>query len=484
MTDLSNLSPTKVWSFFEKICSIPHPSHHLEKISAFIIQWAKSKDLAVELDESGNILIKKAATPGYENTPKVALQGHLDMVPQKNNDTAHDFVQDPIQAYVDNQWVTAKGTTLGADNGIGVSAALAVLDSDDIIHGPLEVLLTADEETGMFGAFALKSGWLQSDILLNMDSEEEGEVCIGCAGGIDASITLGIKRVPLNDKTQTYQLIFTGLNGGHSGAEIHLGRANALKVLGRFLSIVKEDIQLLEVSGGTLRNAIPREAKAILALTDQQYQTCQTALFDFISLLKIEQKNIDNNISASLTRTDNSLLAFSDMDKDRVIATIDAAPNGVDKMSQDFTNVVEASLNFGILSTTQNEVNLHFLLRSLVDSSKEAIVSKLKSLAYLSGANIKLSGEYSGWKPNPDSKVLALFTQCYQERYQKMPEVKVIHAGLECGIFAHPYPNMDMISFGPTIRHPHSPSEEIEIKTVSLFFDQLKDVLAAIAQEK
>jgi len=196
MTDLSNLSPTKVWSFFEKICSIPHPSHHLEKISAFIIQWAKSKDLAVELDESGNILIKKAATPGYENTPKVALQGHLDMVPQKNNDTAHDFVQDPIQAYVDNQWVTAKGTTLGADNGIGVSAALAVLDSDDIIHGPLEVLLTTDEETGMFGAFALKSGWLQSDILLNMDSEEEGEVCIGCAGGIDASITLGIKRVP------------------------------------------------------------------------------------------------------------------------------------------------------------------------------------------------------------------------------------------------------------------------------------------------
>lgn len=482
MTDLSQLAPQSVWSFFQKICAIPHPSHHLDNISTFIIEWAQSKNLDVITDQAGNILIKKPATQSHENAPTVTLQSHTDMVPQKNNETVHDFSQDPIQAYIDGDWVTAKGTTLGADNGIGVAASLAILDADNLIHGPIEVLLTADEETGMHGAFGLKASLLKSSVLLNLDSEEEGEICVGCAGGVDATMTLSIERVATHANNKTYALNFTGLAGGHSGVDIHLGRANAIKLLGRFLAEIKDSIQLISVNGGTLRNAIPRESSAFVTLAEQELSVCQQKLNKFIATVNAELDPNYEQLQAQFTAATSELLPVSDMDKERIISTIDAAPNGADKMSQDFEDVVEASLNFGILQTKDNNIELNFLLRSLVDSTKDSIASQLESLAFLSGANIEFNGAYSGWKPDPESNVLTQFINCYKNRYNKEPLVKVIHAGLECGLFKKPYPNMDMISFGPTIMHPHSPSEKVEIKTVAMFYDQLTDILRNIAE--
>lgn len=322
MTNLSQLSPQSVWSFFQHICAIPHPSHHLDGISAFIIEWAQSKNLDVKTDKAGNILIQKPATPGYENAPRVALQSHTDMVPQKNNDTEHDFAADPIQAYVDGEWVTAKGTTLGADNGIGVAASLAILDADNLVHGPIEVLLTADEETGMHGAFGLQTDWLRSDILLNLDSEEEGEVCVGCAGGVDASMTLNVERTATDADNKTYVLNFTGLAGGHSGVDIHLGRANAIKLLGRFLAQVKDSIQLISVDGGTLRNAIPRESSALLAITEQGFAVCQQELDSFIATVNAELDPNFEQLEGAFTQPQHSLLLYLSWTKSALSALL------------------------------------------------------------------------------------------------------------------------------------------------------------------
>lgn len=485
-TEISQLEPKAIWKFFDQICAIPHPSKHEEALASFIVDWAKSKNLDVRRDETGNVFIKKPATSGMENRKPVVLQAHIDMVPQKNDDTEHDFVTDPIKPYVDNGWVTATGTTLGADNGIGMASCLAVLDADDIKHGPLEVLLTVDEEAGMSGAFGLQSGWLDGEILLNTDSEQEGEIYMGCAGGVDASLTLQLAREALPKHHQIFELSLKGLRGGHSGVDIHTGRANANKLLARFLKhhIADFDLKLIEVRGGSLRNAIPREAYAVISFDEAKISEFQALIEAYETIIKQELCAIETGITFALSTSTSNSLPMSQASKSKVLALLNACPNGVIRMSDDIPGVVETSLNMGVISTTDNSLEVLCLIRSLIDSGRSDVEGMLRSLAELTQADIEFSGAYPGWKPDPSSEVLAIFRDMYESIYGEKPHIMVIHAGLECGLFKEPYPNMDMISFGPTIKFPHSPEEKVEISSVGLYWQQMKGILENIPEKQ
>ncbi|MEZ9523648.1 aminoacyl-histidine dipeptidase [Enterovibrio norvegicus] len=482
MSEISQLSPQPVWQFFDKICSIPHPSKHEEQLAQYIIEWATQEGLAVRRDDVGNVFIKKAATPGMENRKGVVLQAHIDMVPQKNENTDHDFTVDPIRPYIDGEWVTADGTTLGSDNGMGMAACLAVLASKDVEHGPLEVLLTIDEEAGMTGAFGLQEGWLEGDILLNTDSEQEGEVYMGCAGGVDAAITFALERENLPSGYATKTLQIKGLKGGHSGCDIHTGRANANKLLGRFLAGHSEELglRILSVRGGTLRNAIPREAFADVAVPEENVEKLASLFGYYEQLLNQELSAIETNLSLSIIEADAGQQALTSSVQYRIIAAINACPNGVIRMSDDIEGVVETSLNLGVITTEQSTMTLLCLIRSLADSGRSYVESMLRSLGELAGADVAFSGAYPGWKPDPDSEIMKVFRSTYEGIYGRVPNIMVIHAGLECGLFKEPYPNMDMISFGPTIKFPHSPDEKVNIETVGLFWEQMVAMLKAI----
>ncbi|WP_440056759.1 aminoacyl-histidine dipeptidase (plasmid) [Pseudoalteromonas sp. T1lg65] len=481
-TEISQLEPQCIWKFFDHICSIPHPSKHEEALATFIVSWAESKGLEVKRDQVGNVFIKKPAAPGMENKKPVVLQAHIDMVPQKNNDTDHNFVTDPIRPYVDDGWVTATGTTLGADNGIGMASCLAVLDSDDIQHGPLEVLLTIDEEAGMTGAFGLQPGWLEGEILLNTDSEQEGEIYMGCAGGVDASITVNIERQSAQHDGDYHTITIKGLRGGHSGVDIHTGRANANKLLTRFLKNHAGDLglQLVDFKGGSLRNAIPREATATVVVPKDKLVALQTALQRFESTLKQELQAIETTLCVELNAAIDQLEPMTSQSQHLVLSVMNACPNGVVRMSDDIPGVVETSLNMGVVTSTQDKVEVLCLIRSLMDSGRIDVEGTLRSLAELAGAQIEFSGAYPGWKPEPESDILVIFRQMYERTYGKKPDIMVIHAGLECGLFKEPYPNMDMISFGPTIKFPHSPDEKVEIASVGLYWQQMKGILENI----
>ena len=485
MSEISQLSPQPVWQFFDKICSIPHPSKHEEQLAQYIIEWATQEGLAVRRDDVGNVFIKKAATPGMENRKGVVLQAHIDMVPQKNENTDHDFTVDPIRPYIDGEWVTADGTTLGSDNGMGMAACLAVLTSKDVEHGPLEVLLTIDEEAGMTGAFGLQEGWLEGDILLNTDSEQEGEVYMGCAGGVDAAITFALERETLPSGYVAKTLQIKGLKGGHSGCDIHTGRANANKLLGRFLAGHAEELglRILSVRGGTLRNAIPREAFADVAVPEENAEKLASLFGYYEQLLNQELSAIETNLSLSIIDADASQQALTSSVQHRIIAAINACPNGVIRMSDDIEGVVETSLNLGVITTEQSTMTLLCLIRSLADSGRSYVESMLRSLGELAGADVAFSGAYPGWKPDPDSEIMKVFRSTYEGIYGRVPNIMVIHAGLECGLFKEPYPNMDMISFGPTIKFPHSPDEKVNIETVGLFWEQMVAMLKAIPEK-
>lgn len=484
-SEISNLSPASLWQFFDKICSIPHPSKHEEALAQYIINWATEQNLDVRRDPTGNVFIKKPATPGMENKKAVVLQAHIDMVPQKNEDTDHDFAKDPIQPYIDGEWVTAKGTTLGADNGIGMASCLAVLASKEIKHGPIEVLLTIDEEAGMTGAFGLEAGWLDGDILLNTDSEQEGEVYMGCAGGIDGKMSFTITREPLPAGFVTRQLILKGLKGGHSGCDIHTGRGNANKLVARFLAghAQELDLRLIEFRGGSLRNAIPREAFVTVAVPAQN-EAKLAELFEFYtSLLKSELGKVETDIVSFNQAIESDDQVISIADQQRFIAAMNACPNGVIRMSDEIEGVVETSLNVGVITTDKDTINVLCLVRSLIDSGRQQVEGMLTSVAELAGAQIEFSGAYPGWKPDADSEIMAIFRDMYQGIYGHKPNIMVIHAGLECGLFKEPYPMMDMVSFGPTIKFPHSPDEKVKIDTVSLFWDQMVALLEAIPEK-
>lgn len=482
MQPLSSLNPQPLWRWFETICSIPHPSKHEIALRDHIEAWAKQQGLSTQIDPVGNLIIKKAATAGMEDRQGVILQAHLDMVPQKNNDTDHNFETDPIQAYIDGEWVTAKGTTLGSDNGIGMASALAVLEASDLEHGPLEVLLTIDEEAGMTGAFGLEAGYLDGQILINTDSEQEGEVYMGCAGGVDASLKLDTPREATPADHASVQIALTGLKGGHSGCDIHLGRGNANKLLARFLFGHGEELELKlsEIRGGSLRNAIPREAWATVQLPQAKLGLLEQRIEQYRDILVNELSAAEPNLALSLEQAAPAEQVFAATAQSQLIAMMHGAPNGVIRMSDEFEGVVETSLNMGVVTTEADAVEVLCLIRSTIDSGRTMVENMLAAIAQLAGAKLTLSGAYPGWKPDASSPVMKIVRETYETKFGSLPNIMVIHAGLECGLFKEPYPHLDMVSIGPTIRFPHSPDEKVKIDTVEQYWQLLTEVLKAI----
>lgn len=478
MSELLNLEPKGLWKHFDKICSIPHPSKHEEKIVAALVEFAKANNIEYKVDETGNVIMRKPASKGMENRKGVILQAHVDMVPQKNNDTKHDFEKDPILPRINGEWVCATGTTLGADNGIGVSAALAVLEDKELVHGPIEALFTIDEETGMTGAFGLKAGELNGDILLNLDSETEGELYVGCAGGVDATIRFDFKKETMPAGYQALTLSVKGMKGGHSGMDIILGRGNANKTLFRVLkALEKFDCRLGEINGGSLRNAIPREAFCTIALPTAKLSEAKAEVKNFESIVKNELSAVEPDVTISLEETCSCSFLIDQDTARRVIRTVYACPNGIYRMSDSMENLVETSSNLAIVKTEGEQIVACALLRSSVDTAKADFAEMMASVVELAGGKIEFTGGYPGWKPNMHSPILETMTATYKKLFGRTPKVMAIHAGLECGLLGGVYKNWDMISFGPTIKHPHSPDEKVNINSVKLFWDYLTETL-------
>ncbi|MCP4132952.1 MAG: aminoacyl-histidine dipeptidase [bacterium] len=485
-TELNKLYPVPLWLNFETLCSIPHPSKHEEAICDHIADFGRKLGLETVVDEAGNILISKPAAPGYENRKKVTLQAHVDMVTQKNSDTLHDFEKDPILAYIDDEWVTAHETTLGGDNGIGVAAIMAILESGSMEHGPLEALFTVDEETGMTGVFALKQDFLSGDILINLDSEEEGELYIGCAGGIDTLVKFPVSEEKIPRSFKAFRISLTGLKGGHSGVDIGLGRSNAIKLVNRFFwEICKEiDLRIASIEGGNARNAIPREAFATVAIPEDLNDMFLDKVSVFSQTIKSELSVTEPDIDFALTETALPESVISRDLQSRLVKAIHVCPNGVISMNASMPGVVETSTNLGIIDIKTTDGNriieITIFQRSSVESLLTDIADRVLSLFELAGGDASLYGRYPGWNPNVDSPVLKVLADVYEKKYNKIPEVKIMHAGLECGIISAKYANMDTISLGPTIRYPHSPDEKVHIESVGRFWDFLVESLKNI----
>jgi len=486
MSDINNLEPKDLWGYFYEICQIPHPSKKEQKMVEYVKSFGKKLGLETLVDETGNVVIKKPASSGYENRKTVVLQAHLDMVPQKNSDKKHDFEKDPIEAYVDGEWVTANGTTLGSDNGIGIAAAMAVLSSEELNHGPVEALFTVDEETGMTGANNLKPGYLDADILINMDSEDEGELYVGCAGGIDITASKSYKEDPVPGDSIAYRIDAKGMKGGHSGIDIPLGRANANQVVFRFLMQAEADLDIViaEAGGGDLRNAIPREAYAVAVVPGDKTGDFEKLVKEYDGILKEEYGDIEPEISFSCKKTDKPEGVVPVDEQYGFIRSVFGCPNGVLRMSTSMEGLVETSNNLAVVNIGGGNFEALSLTRSSVDTAKEATAWKIAAVFQLAGAEIEMSGSYPGWKPNMNSPILKTMQGVYNEMFGKIPEIKAIHAGLECGIIAGAYPHLDMISLGPTIRYPHSPDEKVNIETVRKFWEFLVATLEAIPEKE
>lgn len=481
-TDIRQLEPKSIWQNFYSLTQVPRPSHKKEEIGAFLENFGKTLGLETLRDEIGNVLIRKPATPGMENRKAVVLQAHMDMVPQKNSNVAHDFQTDPIDAYVDGEWVTARDTTLGADNGIGLAAAMSILQSADIPHPAIEMFVTVDEETGMFGAFGLQPNFLKGDILINMDSEDEGELYVGCAGGIDADISFRYTEVEIEEGDVALKVSLTGLKGGHSGVDIHLQRGNANKLMFRFLKEAVSDFEarLASIDGGSLRNAIPREAFAVITVPAEGVDDIIGFVQDCEELFIEEYKGVEDKISFTVEQVELPSGLIPEEVQDDLINGVTACPNGVLRFIPELPTVVETSNNLAIIKSDGNSIILRSLIRSSVESRKEELASMVQSAFALAGAKVDLVGGYPGWKPNLESPILKEMTKVYENKYGITPKVMIIHAGLECGILGTHYPKMDMISFGPTIRYPHSPDEKVNIATVAKFWDFLLATLENI----
>jgi len=480
--DIRQLEPKALWQNFYSLTQVPRPSHKKEEIGAFLVNFGKSLGLETIQDEIGNVLVRKPATQGMENRKAVVLQAHMDMVPQKNSSVPHDFQKDPIDAYIDGEWVTAHDTTLGADNGIGLAAAMTVLQAKDIKHPAIEMFITVDEETGMFGAFGLQPNVLKGDILINMDSEDEGELYVGCAGGIDGDITFRYKEVEVEDGDVALKVSLTGLKGGHSGVDINLQRGNANKLMFRFLKDAVSDYEarLASIDGGSLRNAIPREAFAVITVPAEDVDDLVDFVKEYEELFIEEFKGVEEKISFTVDQVELPTGLIPEEVQDDLINGVTACPNGVMRFIPELPDVVETSNNLAIIKSDGNSIILRALMRSSVESRKEELASMVESVFLLAGAKVDLVGGYPGWKPNLESPILKQMTKVYEDKYGKTPKVMIIHAGLECGILGTHYPKMDMISFGPTIRYPHSPDEKVNIATVAKFWDYLLATLENI----
>lgn len=483
---IKDLEPKELWGNFYHLTRCPRPSKHEEVVREFLVNWAKERKIECRVDAVGNVIMSKPATKGMENRCPVVLQAHMDMVPQARAGKQHDFEKDPIETKIVDGWVYACDTTLGADDGLGVAAAMAVLESKTIQHGPIEALITTDEETGMTGAFGLKKGELKGKYLLNLDSETEGELYVGCAGGIDAtmSIPYATEKVSAKDYC-AIRLTIGGLKGGHSGMEINTGRANANKIMFRHLRWVADcGIRLISLEGGNMRNAIPRDASCLIAVP-KAHKDCIVAEFEKVAgWVKKELGNVEPDFFMKWESARLNPTVMTEADTQKIINTVMIAPNGVIRMSKDMEGLVETSLNLAIMKTNGKNFYIKALLRSSVDTAKDALAERLVCLAEMAGGKCQLSGAYPGWKPNMESGLLKTMKATYKKLYKKEPAVVAIHAGLECGLLGGKYPDMEMISFGPTLNSPHSPDERANIESSKKFFDYLVAALAAMPENK
>lgn len=479
---LGHLSPQRVWQYFEEICQIPRPSKKEEKIAAYLMNFAKKHQLEHLQDAAGNVLIRKQATKGMEQKPWVVLQSHIDMVCEKNSDVNFNFDTDPIVPRIDGDWVRATGTTLGADDGIGIALQLAILESDTIEHGPIECLFTVDEETGLTGAFALDKNLLKSRILLNLDSEDDGELFIGCAGGKDTMATFELKTSSPIEGGKAFKISVSGLKGGHSGDDINKFRGNANKILNRILfgAHMNHGLQLSSIDGGNLRNAIAREAFAQVVIPAAQID----AFKKFFSILAAdmvnEQKNTEPDLKITLEPCDMPQWVMEVGLQENLIFSLYACPHGVIAMSADMPGLVETSTNLASIKIKENKVLVSTSQRSSIESSKEDICNMVASVFRMAGAEVKQGDGYPGWKPDVNSKVMKVTKDAYKKLFGEEPKVLAIHAGLECGLIGEKYPGIDMISYGPTIKGAHSPDEGIRIDTVQKFWDLTLEVLKVI----
>lgn len=482
---LEALEPPLLWRHFRTLCNTPRPSGHEAALAALLEQWADARGLTHDRDAFGNLRLCKPASPGHEAAPGVILQGHLDMVAQANADHAHDFTRDPIQTRVgDDGWLRATNTTLGADNGLGVAAALAILEDETLVHGPLEALFTLEEESSMGGALNLAEGWLEGGLLLNLDSEDRGEVYIGCAGGADVVVEAQLPTSSLAEDEVAMRLSLTGLRGGHSGMDIHKGLGNANRLLVRVLRALEScEVRLVDYHGGTLRNALPREAFATLAMPADQRETALGCVAALETELRAELAGVDDGLALSLSPAESeSAEALTAQTSHLLVAALHAAPCGVERMSSELPGVVETSNNLGVVGLEGGRFHLCALVRSLRDSATADLADRFTALFELIGARVRVESAYPGWTPQAGSDLLERFCRLHRKEMGSDPAVKVIHAGLECGILGGKYPHLEMISFGPLIRGAHSPDERVEIASVAEFWRLLRALVEDLAR--
>lgn len=471
------LSPTAVWRHFATLCAIPRPSKAEARLRDHLRQWAVGQGLAAEVDAAGNLLLSKAASAGYESAPGVVLQAHLDMVCQKNTGCAHDFSTDPIRPVLKDGWLQAEATTLGADNGIGVALMLSVLEDRTLAHGPLEVLLTVDEEAGMGGARGLAPGWLKGRLMLNLDTEAWGEFYLGCAGGLDVNVARKGTAAELPDGACVCSLTVSGLRGGHSGVDIHEGRGNAIKLLVRALQALNLPFELSSLHGGTARNALPREATAVLAMFPDVMASLPGRVAQIEAMLRTELAGVDDGLRLQLGVAEAAQV-LSAVDRKNWLNLLHAAPHGVWRMSSRLAGVVETSNNLGMVSLSPGSGECNFMVRSLVDSAAGALADEIISLCALAGMDAVPAGAYPGWSPNPASPLLQRCQGVFAREFSATSRVQVIHAGLECGIIGAAYPGIDIVSFGPNIRGAHAPGEAVEVASVARCWQLLTAILA------
>lgn len=482
MSEIKNLKPECIWRNFDALTQVPRPSGHLEKVQQFLLDFAKNTGVEAFKDEAGNIVMRKPATPGMENRKTVILQAHMDMVPQKEKTSTHNFETDPIQTYIDGEWVRAKGTTLGADDGLGVAAIMAVMEAKDLKHGPIEALITADEETGMYGANGLPGGELEGEILLNLDTEQEGELIIGSAGGVDITATLDYQEAESDKTDAAVKITIKGLKGGHSGLEICEGRGDANKMMVRIVreAIAEDEACLASWHGGNMRNAIPREAEVVLTLPKENVEDLKAIVAEYKETFNNEYKGIESDIEVVAEDVALPEMIVPQEIQDNLVDAIYAAHNGVWRYIPTMPEIVETSSNLAIVDIDGGKAAIKILARSSSETMKEDLSTSLESCFNMAGMKVEFSGAYGGWDPNTDSELIKVMRNIYKNLFNEEPTVQVVHAGLECSIILSKYPGLDICSFGPTLLSPHTPTERAHWPSTTKFWDLLVKTLEEI----
>ncbi len=484
MSEIANLQPQAIWKNFDLLTQVPRPSGHLEKVQKFLLDWAREKGVEAFQDEAGNVIMRKAASPGMENRKCVTLQGHMDMVPQKTKESTHNFETDPIQTYIDGEWVKAKGTTLGADDGMAVATIMAIMEDDSLKHGPIEGFITADEETTMHGVNHMKADVIQGDILLNLDNETEGEMIIGSAGGVNMNATLEYKEEETDAADVAVKVVLRNLLGGHSGLEINEGRCNANKAMARLVqdAIANFEACLSEWKGGNMRNAIPREAEVVLTLPKENLAALKEVVDEWRETLVGEYGSIEKDLTLTIEEVALPAHIVPAEIQDNLVNALCAAHNGVLRFIPEVPSIVETSSNLAIVEIGEGKAKFLILIRSSRDSMRECCAETLESAFSMAGMKVELSGDYPAWQPNPHSEIVELMKDIYRELFNAENRVQVIHAGLECGVIGALRPNMDLVSFGPTLRSPHTPNERCYIPSVGKYWDFVKTILERIPE--